>query len=295
MTGQSQGHAAQLAINGQAMEFLSVRGGQTTQLVDNTEQAIRGILDHQEERVAEGLKPIRLEIEMQPTPSELDVLLPLIGMEESPTDTFTVTDDFSSLLFTVIVDRVAKVHTYANCIVDKAEFYGQTGNLPIGLKLTIIGTTAESEGAAGSFSATALDLDHNYAFYEGVLTLESAAREFDRFRLGIENNVFASFNNSQTATDVCPTDRAIWLAESSPYNSTEADLYTNGIADAGGAAGSLVFTRSTKSTTFTFGNLKLIGRPADIPGKEEIRLDNFYRAYKSGATPVLVVTHDNTV
>lgn len=290
----SQGFAAQLAINGQAMEFISLEGGQTTELVDDSENAIRGILDHPKERVTQGLKRIKLDIVMEPSPSELDVLLPLIGTAESPTDTFTLTDDFSSLTFTVIVDRVQHVHTYAACKVDKAVFRGQMGSKPIRLELTIIGTTAESEGASGSFSATALDTDHNYAFYEGVLTLESSARSFDRFALGIENNLFPSFNNSQTAECLLPTNRNIWLACSSPYDSDDNDLYTSGIADAGGAAGSLAFTRAGKSTTFSFANLKLIGRPPSIPGKSEIRLDQYYRAYKSGSTAALIITHDNT-
>lgn len=290
---QSQGFAAQLAINGQAMEFLTIRGGQTTELVDNTENAIRGILDHPAERVTQGLKRIKLDISMEPSPSELDVLLPLIGTTES-SDVFTLTDDFSGLGFAVIVDRVAKVHTYAECIVDSAVFRGQKGNRPVRLDLSIIGTTAESEAAAGSFSATALDADHNYAFFEGVLTLESAARSFDRFALAVENNVFASFNNSQTAESACPTDRAIWFACSSPYDTTDSVLYTNGIADAGGAGGTLKFTRGDKSTLFTMANLKLIGQPPDILGKQEIRLDQFYRVYKSGSTAALVVTHDNT-
>lgn len=294
MSGQTQGFECQLAIGGQAMEFLSIRGGQTTELIDNSENAIRGILDRPKERVTQGLKRIRLEISMEPSPTELDVILPLIGFAESPTDTFTVTDDFSSLPFTVIVDRSQHVHTYASCLIDSAIFRGQVGRKPISLDLVIIGTTAEAEGASGSFSATAIDTDHNYAFYESTITLESSARAVDRFALAINNNLFASFNNSQVAESLCPTDREIWFACSSPYDSSENDLYTSGIADAGGAAGTLAFARAGKSTSFAMANLKLIGEPPAILGKEEVRLNQFYRCYKSGSTAALVITHDNT-
>lgn len=292
MACQSQSALSKLAIDGQQVEFISFEGGQTIELVDNSEQANRGILDHVKERVTQGLKIVKFKITLDPSPSELDVILPLIGFTES-TDTFSLTDDFSSLEFDVIADRVAKVHTYADCKIDKAIFKCQKGRMPLRLELHIIGKT-ETEGAAGSFSATALDADHNYAFTEGVLTLEGSARPMDRFALGIENNMFASFNNSQTAECIEPTDRSIWLACSSPYNTTHADLYTNATADVGGAAGSLVFTRSTKSTTFTFANLKSIAKSPNIPPRSEIRLDQFYRAYKSGSTAPLVITHDNT-
>lgn len=294
MACQSQSALSQLAINGQAVEFRSFEGGQTIELVDNSDQVNRGILDHVAERVTQGLKLVQFKIRMYPSPSELDVILPLIGFAESPTDTFTLTDDFSSLAFTVIADRVEKVHTYAACKIDKAIFRGAKGRMPIELELHIIGTTAESEGAAGSFSATALDSDHNYAFTEGALTLEGTTRAMSQFALGIENNLFASFNNSQTAECLLPTDRNIWLACNSPYNSDEDDLYTNATADVGGATGSLAFTRAGKSTSFAFANLKLIARSPDIPPRSEIRLEQFYRAYKSGSTAALIITHDNT-
>lgn len=293
MACQSQSALSKLAINGQQMEFLEFEGGQTIELVDNSDQANRGYLSHAKERVTQGLKLIRIKIVMQPSPSELDVLIPLFGFAESPTDTFSPTDDFSALEFDVIADRVAKVHTYADCKVDKWTLLGQKGRMPITLELEIIGKT-ETEGAAGSFSATALDTDHNYAFTEGVLTLEGSARPFDRFAAGGDNKLFASFNNSQTAECIEPTDKSFWLACNSPYNTTHADLYTNAVADVAGAAGSLVFTRGTKSTTLTYANLKSIAQSPNIPRRSEIRLSQFYRAYRSGSTAPLIITHDNT-
>jgi hypothetical protein len=299
MACQSQSAHAKLAINGTQMEFLEFDGGQTIELVDSSDQANRGFFDHAMERVTQGLKIIRFKITMQPSPSELDILIPLMGFAQSPTDTFTPTDNFDALDFSVIADRVAKVHTYAGCIVDKAIFKGAKGRTPITLELHIVGKT-ETEGNAGTFSASALDTDHNYAFTEGVLTLEGSARPFSQFALGIENNVFASFNNSQTAECIHPTDRNVWLACSSPYNTTHADLYTKAAhsgaiaTDVDGAAGSLVFTRSTKSTTFTFANLKSIAKSPNIPSRSEIRLDQFYKAYRSGSTASVIITHDNT-
>jgi hypothetical protein len=126
------------------------------------------------------------------------------------------------------------------------------------------------------------------------LSLEGTARAFDRFALGIDNKVFASFNNSQVAESLCPTDREIYFACSSPYNSDEVDLYTKALDGTGGTSGTLTFTRSTKSTLFTMANLQMLPRSPDILGKQEIRLDQYYRVYKSGSTAALVITHDNT-
>lgn len=289
----SQGAYSRLAIDGQQMEFNTIREGTRTELVDNGDQAIRGTRSHAKERVTLGLVWVKHIITMQPTPSELDVLIPLMGFAESPTDTFTLTDDFDSLTFTMLIDRVEKIHTYADSIIDKAIFRGQKGGMPIGLELHILSPT-ESEGTTWTGPPTALDTDHNYAFTEGVLTLQASAREFDRFLLSIDNKCAVEHNNSRTATCITPTDSEIVLACSTPYTSTESDLYTTPFGSAAGAGGSLVFTRSTKSTTFTFANLKSIATVPEIPGKQEIRLPLFYKAYSSGATKPLVITHDNT-
>lgn len=292
MACSSQGAVSRLAINGQQVEFNAIREGTRTELVDNGDQAIRGTLDHAKERVTQGLVWVKHIITMQPTPSELDVIIPLIGFSVS-SDTYTLTDDFTSLTFTMLIDRVAKIHTYASSIVDKAVFRGQKGRLPISLELTILSPT-ETEGSTWTGPPTALDTDHNYAFTEGVLTVQGGAESFDRFALSIDNKCAVQHNNSRTATCITPTDREIILACSTPYTSAETDLYTTPFGSAAGAGGTLVFTRSTKSTTFTFANLKSTATVPEIPGKEEIRLPLFYKAYSSGSTKALVITHDNT-
>ena len=92
----AQGFDAQLSINGQAMEFISIRDITVRELVDNGDLAIRGILDHVKERVTLGRLQIGFEVTMNPSPAELDVILPLAGFTESPTDTFTIGDSYST-------------------------------------------------------------------------------------------------------------------------------------------------------------------------------------------------------
>lgn len=287
----SQGYASQVAINGQAVEFLRVQPLTLRELVDNGQVAIRGVLDHAKERVTLGRLHIGFNIWMNPSPAELDVILPLIGCTQSPTDTFTLSGSPSS--HTCIVDAVAKVHTHTGCKIGRCVFSGQRGSQPIMLMMQILGT-GFSEGNAGTFSATAIDTDIAYAFHEGALTLQSSSRSFDRFQLVIDPHLAVQWNNSTTPTDICPTDREITLSVSTPYTSSETDLFTTPLSAATGAAGTLVFTRSGQSTSFGFTHLKAIARPPGIPGKSEIRLPLTYRAYSSAGTVPLVITHDAT-
>lgn len=287
----AQGFDAQLAINGQAMEFLRIRELTVRELVDNGDQAIRGILDHVKERVTLGRLHIGYEVTMNPSPAELDVLLPLMGFTESPTDTFTDTDTLTT--FTSIIDRVTKVHTYTSCKIGRAVFSGQRGSQPIALTMQILGT-GFSEGASGSFSASAIDTDICYAFHEGTLSARSASRAFDRFQWVRNHHLQVQWNNSTTPTEICATQRTNTLSFSTPYTSSESDLFTTPLSAATGAAATLAWSRSGQSTSVAFANLKEIAAPPPIPGKQEIRLPVNFRAYKSGSTAAVIVTHDAT-
>ena len=102
------------------------------------------------------------------------------------------------------------------------------------------------------------------------------------------------WNNSATATAICPTDRENTLSLSTPYTSDESALFTTPLSSATGAAATLAFSRSGQSTSIAFANLKSIARPPGIPNKGQIRLPLHYRAYKSGSTASVIVTHDAT-
>lgn len=289
MAGQSQGALSKLAINGQHFEFLSIDTLDSEHgLVDGSDEAIRGTLDHDKNRVTQGLTKFRHRITMQPSPAELNILLPLMAFTES-TDVFTLGDTYTA--FDMIIDRVAKVHTYAGSKIDMAVFRGQKGNKPLQLQIDVISLT-ETEANAGTFSATTIDSDIAFAFTEGVLTLQGGAEAFDRFALIINPNMQVQHNNSRNADSIFPTNRQIYLATSSPYTSDETALYTTPVGSAAGAGATLVFTRGGQSTTFTFENLKALARPPKIPGKTEIRLPLFYKAFGDGSDRPITITHD---
>lgn len=295
MAGQSQGAVSQLAINGQHMEFLTFRGGARHELVDDGANAIRGTYQHSKQRTKRGMVQTRMVITMQPSPAELDILIPLMGFTESPTDTFTHHNN-ALTKFPVIVDRVAKVHTYANCAIDKAIFRGQKGRKPIQLELHIVGR-GSSAAAAGSFSATALDTDIAFAFFEASMTLLATSRAFDRFALQIDNKVNPEHNNSRVATSNERTDSEIILVTNTPYTSDEIDLYDTPDAFTAGQGGSLSFVSGGQQTVFEFGHLEPVDiEPAPILGKVEIRQPLAMKAFRDDVTPAadLAITHDAT-
>lgn len=297
MTVSSQGALAKFCLDTVApidgssipFDFLS-----NTLAAENTligTEGIRGTRSRSKERVRLANVNVGGTVTMNPSAAELDwLLINALGFSES-TNVFTPTETVPS--FVACLDRIAKVHTYLGCYVNRATFSGSSGQ-PITLALDIIGTS-ESEGAAASFPALTFDLDVPYIFSDSAtgLTLEgTGSRKFDNFELVIDNVLNARFMNSRTASDISATDRSVTLSMSTPYTADESALYTTPVGSAAGAAGALVFTNGSKVLTFTFANLKM--NPARTPpvnGRGEILLPLQMTAYKSGSTAELIITH----
>jgi hypothetical protein len=293
MGNASQGALAKMGMGAaspvtEAYEFISENLKRKIKRIYN--DGIRGTRSRSKERVADGEIEIAGQITMNPSPAELANLLPRILGAAAVTTTYALAETLPE--FYINIDRVAKVFEYAGCKVAKATFSGSRGQ-PVKLALDIIGKTC-TPGDAGTFPALTIDTDVAYVFYQGVLTAEGSAREFDQFQLVIDNMLDKRVMNSQTATSITAQDRLITLACSTPYTSDEIDLLDNAFTSAAGAAGSLVFTNGTESTTFTFANLKDDVEDPEVQGKKEILLPHSFTAYKSGTTKELVVTHDST-
>lgn len=288
MSGQSQGAISKLSIDGTRVEFLEFNDETEIQIVDGGDEAIRGELSHAKERTTQGLHVVGFSILMQPSPVELDLLLPHMGFTESPTDTFTINDSITA--FDVVVDKVAAVHTYSDCYINRWTLSGVRGRKPIRMKLDILGTSvAESGSVSGS-----IDTGIAYGFHEGGLTLEgTGSRPVNQFRVIGDNMLHREWNMSQTAGVICPRDRKLLFVCNAQYGDDEEDLFTNPLGDADGAAATLAFSRGNLSTSLAFANVKSVARPPSVK-KEEIRLPLYYEAYKSGSTAPLIITHDAT-
>lgn len=262
---------------------------------------IRGERARAKERVTRGLIRVAGQTVHQPSPTELDAMLPwLLGADES-TDTFALADALQEVNFAILRGASltsAGMFTYSGCKCADWEFSGSEGQA-IRLTSNWIGKTV-AIAAGSSFPSVALDTDGVYLFTGGVLTVQGSTRRFSEFRLRGNNFLEPSFNNNQTAQDIDATDLDIQLEFNTPFIASHGeDLFNTEQADsnADGAAGSLVFTsnRSGQSLTFTFANLKPM--PLDDPtvgGKGRVRLPMVYKVLKSATTAPLVVTHDST-
>lgn len=294
--------ADESSISGTSPRFalISETLGMTRDLIEDP--GIRGTRSRSKERVTAGLIHVVGQTVHNPSPTELDQLLPwILGADES-TDVFALADALQTVNVAILRGAsltAAGMTTYAGCKVNQAEFSGSEGS-PVQLSIDWIGKTATTASGA-SWPTVTLDTDGVYIFMGGVLTVRGSSRRFSEFSCSINNFLEPAFNNSQTATDVDAMDREVLLNFNAPFIASHGEaVLAAEIADtaADGATASLVFTSSrgaNQSLTFTFGNIKPAPlKESDITGKSRLRNQFTYKAYMSGTTRELVVTHDST-
>ncbi len=250
---------------------------------------IRGTRSRHKERTRAGLERVGGAITLEPSPTELDFLLPFIlGGAEVATDTFPLAETLPELH--IGVRRVVKEFTYTGCKIVRAVFSGSEGS-PLQLALDLVGKTS-ADAAVGTVTYPTPDSDDMYVFTDSVLTLASGAREMSDFELIIENvHEDDRFTNSTTRTDVPIIDRNVLLNTTNPYDATNEDLHDQAVA---GAAGSLVFTNGARSITFTFANLKFPSLDPSVADRGEIPLVLNGRALQSGSDKEIIVVNDVT-
>lgn len=252
------------------------------------ENGITGSRSQRHERVREGAGTIQGQITLSLTPTSMAFLLQyILGAAPSGT-TFALAETLPT--FVLCIDKVAKVITYSGCKINKATFKGSKASPMIKVTLDVVATSA-SVGNAGTFPALSIPTDPPYMFWDGVLTLQSAARQHSDIEIVIDNALQPNESNEQVASEYNATDRIIMVNGTSPFNSTEIDLFNQAVA---GAAGSYVLTNGNYSTTFTFGNLKAKRNNPGVSGKTRIPLKLEMQAFMTGSTRELVVTHDST-
>lgn len=254
---------------------------------------LRGSRSHQADDTRVGPYTVGGQLVLEPTPEDLAIWLPrILGADPSGT-TYNLAETLPS--FTLSVDRVAKVFTYAGCKVNRAVFQGAQGGL---LRLTLdIVAQSESVAAAGTFPSLALGVTQPYIFSDLALTLASAAREVKQFDLTIDNGLITDrFMNSLVIVSAPEGDRTIGLRTMHAWAAANTDLYAQALA---GAAGSLQLTNALGGTpptgyqtTFSFATLQVPARSPVVPGRQEFFLNLDMVARQVGSTPELTVTHD---
>lgn len=267
-------------------------------LADGSQNTIRGTLDHSSVAAAESIAFVEFRVSMYMTAAKMDVLLPLMGLAESPSDTFTLADALPESKV-VLTPYGGKDFTFDNLLVSQWFVHGRKGTDPIRIDIDFIGKNW-AEAASGTYTHGTIVEGLPYGFTQGSMTLEGATRYFNQFRLGLNYGLVTEHNNSVYATNVCPTDHSLTFGTGVLYSTCDSttDLYTIPMTSSTAATGSqltLGFTRSTVSTSFVVGNVKLVPRPPHIRKSDFNRLPVYGKGYAVGSGALLVVTNDATV
>ncbi len=186
MTTASMGWAAQLGTVSETTYGVTPGGGVVERFVFVGEsiankariverQGLRGNRSHMADDSRRGVSLVAGSLSLEPTPADLSIWLPRILGAPASGSTFALASALPS--FSLSVDRVAEVFTYAGCKVNRAKFSGAKGGL-VRLDLEIVGQS-ESIAAAGSFPSLIASVESGPYIFAGdpVLTLGGAARE----------------------------------------------------------------------------------------------------------------------
>ncbi len=245
---------------------------------------LRGTRSHASERTAAGIYNVAGQLAYSLDPVLLDLIAPRFMGGSKSTNTIPLADVLPT--FDVLIDRVAERFVYAGCYVNKATIRGQQGSKAIDTVLDIMGKS-ESVSATAFPSITA-PTAQPYVFSECVLTMQSATRNIMDFELTIDNVLKSRFANSQTATDISPTDRIITFKCTTPFTSAETDLYNQALA---GAEVTLVITNGSLSATFDMAVVQFPRMSPVVAGRDEIPLQLEGIARMSGSTKELIITN----
>ncbi len=276
--------------------FVSESIAKKGMIVERT--GLRGTRSHVADDTRVGPYTVNGQLVLEPTPEDLAIWLPRI-LGAAPTGDTPPQYNLAETLpsFTLAIDRVAKVFTYAGCKVNRATFSGAQGGL---LRLTLdLVAQSESVGAAGTFPSLTPTATQPYIFSDLALTLASASREVKQFSLVVDNSLITDrFMNSLTIVNAPEGDRTIRLATTHAWAAANSDLYAQALA---GAGGTLQLTNALGGTppigyrtTFSFATLQSPDRSPQVPGRQEIFLNLEMVARKVGGADEMSVTHDST-
>lgn len=239
------------------------------------------------ERTRANTRRVTGTLILHPNPVELDQLLPsILGAAES-TDIFDVAETLPT--FSVVVDKVTKVFTYATCAISKATFRGSAGG-PLELQLDIEGLDS-SVGNAGTFPSLTLNVaSPHYLFADCAFSLSSTAYKFRSWELTIDNMLDTErYLNSLTRISLQPKGRIVTVKLDGPYgdNSALFDVAATGIAV------TATFTNGNVSVLFDTPKVCFPANEPVLSGKDEIMLPLEGLAKKAASSYDIRVTNDS--
>lgn len=199
----------------------------TAQALEDT-SGTRGTLDDPDNRVREASRSVAGSIEMNPTPLELDLLIPLITGATKVSDVAAMVPTDPLPAFTIAIDRDVKVFKYTGCKIGKAEFSAQA-NGPLKLALDIVGVDS-TKNNAGTFPALTPKADTPFMFYDCVLTIGGTTYPINNFKMTYTNALGLYFANSVTPTRINQEGRIVEWSLELPAGDAEAIWGTSALS-----------------------------------------------------------------
>lgn len=266
---------------------------------------IRGTHSHPVERTRLGKLVCGGPITIQPGKADLDVLLPLItGTTKNASNAFL---NASGLLnetltpFFVVVDRIAKVYTYAGATSATAGCYCATTTFHVaeGEILTVtmeVEAINEYEGAAGTFPVGAVfNYQAPYVWADGALSIGGTVTQFKEATITYRNVLKVDrFMNSTIRTDIPFLDRIVEADLLIPNTSDQATLlaYPGITAE----SFSLVLTQGADSLTIASSAFQIEPQSPNLPGREEslLPIRGRFRTATGGTVPEITFTNVST-
>lgn len=304
MSTASQGYAATVCaepgasphtfdVSSEPYEFNSFTVRRQDNILDT--DGIRGTRSHHSINTRLGTYTVGGGVQWKPTVADLVLWLPrILGATASGT-TFALLDNLNTngVFGLLLADGSATAHNreFTDCMVNRATFSCGPGQL-LDLNLDIVGKT---EVLGTSFPALTLGTtalsNSPFVFSDAVFTFVSGARDTLSCEIVVDNMLDVRFSNSRTATSITSKDRMVTVRTRHPFTTSEFALYNQAV---GGTTGTIVFTNSTVSLTFTFGVLQVAAVGPVVNSKGEIELEVEATARMTGSTRELVVTLDST-
>lgn len=278
-------YATKLSFAGTAIEFVSCDLSTHHELISDTE-GIRGTRSMVLERATQGLIHCGGAIRMNPTPSELALILPYTLGANS----LTLSDSMADV--SIIKDLITASETYTASRVNKLMLHGSPGKK---LDLTVdVVAKAVTMGSGGVVSGTP-DISSRPLMMQDMgsgVTIGGTTYSVEEATIMVDNHISPTFMQGQTATDLEPIGRTITLTVKLKYTSTEAGLLTtaqSGPVLASPVTGSIAFTNGSHGVSFSFG--ALVATPETVKISDpKLRMPLTFTAYRVGTTLEMVTT-----
>lgn len=254
--------------------------GLSEQFLDTN--GIRGTRSHASERVRRGLRQTGGSLLFNPTPAELDILLPWILGGTKSGNTIPLAESLTALY--ARTGRDGTFHLYDGLKVSSASFSASEGGL-LQVAVQVVGIDeASSSAPAGSITDAA-----PYIFYDAAATVGGSSYSFRSCGVSIDNGLETRYNNSVTPSSIHAADRQVTTQLGMPYGDASA-LYGSALA---GVAVVLTFTNGGVSLSFSMAAVQSPRQPLELGGRRARTLNWSGVARKSGSTAELVVTNDS--